>query len=85
MRVLACEENSFKNNEQVQITFYKNYLKDDSGAVIEMNSGKLDLREHEGKSGVAKIELRNVNDKWTPKLVEFMEGQTIDAPEGEIL
>jgi len=85
VRVLAVEENSFNNKESGElITYCKNYLKDDSGAVVELSSGKKNFSSSEGKEGVATIELRQVGDKWTPKVVDFVEGEVLDAPEGEI-
>jgi len=85
VRVLAVEENSFTSKESGEhISYCKNYLKDDSGAVVELSSGKKNFSASEGKAGVATIELRQVGDKWTPKVVDFAEGEEIDSPEGEI-
>jgi len=82
VRILAVEENSFKDKEtNATVTFFRNYIKDDSGSVIELNSGRKNLSQYEGASGVAVFELRNINDKWTPKIVDFSEGQTIEEPE----
>jgi len=84
VRILAVEENSFKNNEGVEIRFCKNYLKGDDGAVIELNSGKLNLSSMEGKEGVGTFEARMVNDKWQLKLRDFAEGEELEVPEGTI-
>lgn len=87
VRVLAVEENSFNNKESGElITYCKNYLKDDSGAVVELSSGKKNFSASEGKAGIATIELRQQgsDNKWTPKMVDFAEGEELEAPEGEI-
>jgi len=84
VRVLAVEENSFKNNENQEIKFCKNYLKDDEGSVIELNSGKQNFSEFEGKEGVGEFEARMVNDKWQLKLRSFWEGEDLEVPEGII-
>lgn len=84
-RLIAVEENNFAEKESGKnIQFFTCFLKDESGAVVKINSGKENYDQYEGDTGVAEIQLSERDGKWVPKVVSFYTGEKVDAPEGSI-
>jgi len=75
------EKNSFADENNQTVEFFTNFLKNEDGEVIEVNS-KEDYSEHEGKFGVAAIRVRKQDTKgFKLTLAGFVPGEA--APEEE--
>jgi len=83
-RIIAVEENNFADREGNNVKFFTCYLKDESGSVVKINSGKDNYDQFEGDAGVAEIRLGERDGKWVPKLTGFYKDEKVEAPEGSI-
>lgn len=72
-KILAVETNNFSDEQGRTIEFYTNFIKDEEGAVLKINSGKEDFSKYEGKTGVLGIEIREQNGQIKAKLVSVGE------------
>lgn len=83
--IKIVEKCSFETELGEKIEYFNNFLKDESGAVLELTSGKKDFTRCEGKTGVATFSARESNGKLKLSLINFIEGEKIVPPEEETM
>jgi len=79
------EKNNFADENGQNVEFCTNFLKDEDGSVLDVNS-KEDFSEHEGKFGVAKIRVRKIENAkgFKLSLQGFTPGEGGEDTEDEI-
>jgi len=85
-RVIVCEEQNATDEQGTAFNWFTVYLKDETGSVLKINSGKNNFSDFEGENGIVEIDL--FEDQNTKKLkakaVAFTANKSFELPEGEI-
>jgi len=77
--VKIVEKQSFTDEGGTTVEYFVNYIKNDEGEVLELNS-KNDYTEFEGKTGVVKIRARKQETRgFKLTMVGFVEGDVIGS------
>jgi len=83
-RLFAVERNSFKDKEGQEVVYFVNYVKDTEGRSMQEMNSKADFSAVEGKVGIARIRIRNVDNGIKLSLAGFIPDETFEIPEEDI-